>query len=258
MITLLAESKTFSKESIAISPDEFDLHTPRFEKQACEIMHSISSLSVAEISAELKLSAGLASAMWKYVSTFTDKSRGLRADEAFTGEVFRALSAASLDKEARERLRTTFRFVSSLYGYLLPDDIIRPYRLDFTSTTPFPGIKLSRFWKETTLNAIEADAENDSCHTFLNLLPADAVACLDFKSLGNKINVISPVFKEMKPDGSLRTPGSGYLKKMRGLMARLIADKGIKNQEELLKTESLHFAWSEEHTYDSSQPVFIC
>lgn len=225
MLILAAESKTMALPHL-LDPGVATSHTPLYEENAADIMSHLRDIPRPQLAAELKLGEAATRQATEWVYDFPDKRMGLPAIDAFTGVVFKALDAGSLTPEAKERASHGLRLISSLYGWLHPDDIIKPYRLDFGAKLA-PGNKaLNAYWKkDVTLALIRYLKENDMAE-IVNMLPADASRCIDWKLVKHYARVVIPQFKTT--DGnSLRTPHAGKLKRLRGEMIRDILEQDI-------------------------------
>lgn len=231
MLILAAESKTMALPHL-LDPGVATSHTPLYEENAADIMLHLRDIPRPQLAAELKLGEAATRQAAEWVYDFPDKRMGLPAIDAFTGVVFKALDAGSLTPEAKERASHGLRLISSLYGWLHPDDIIKPYRLDFGAKLA-PGNKaLNAYWKkDVTLALIRYLKENDMAE-IVNMLPADASRCIDWKLVKHYARVVIPQFKTT--DGnSLRTPHAGKLKRLRGEMIRDILEQDIDSADAL-------------------------
>ncbi len=231
MLILAAESKTMALPHL-LDPGVATSHTPLYEENAADIMSHLRDIPRPQLAAELKLGEAATRQAAEWVYDFPDKRMGLPAIDAFTGVVFKALDAGSLTPEAKERASRGLRLISSLYGWLHPDDIIKPYRLDFGAKLA-PGNKaLNAYWKkDVTLALIRYLKENDMAE-IVNMLPADASRCIDWKLVKHYARVVIPQFKTT--DGnSLRTPHAGKLKRLRGEMIRDILEQDIDSADAL-------------------------
>lgn len=234
MILLIAESKTMLDTAVPVAPDLFPARCPAGEKSAAEIMARVSRMSAPEIAALVKVSPAMAAKIVRMAYEFPNKLAGLPAIEAFTGVVFRNFDFSSLSPADKDFTASCVRIISSLYGWLRPTDIIKPYRFDFTTPiAPEGDGPLSSFWrKDVTLHLVrqlQATAETD----ILNLLPADAARCVDWKLVRRFAKVWKVDFKE--PHGNeWRTPNAGRLKAMRGHLLREIVTRRITTPAPLL------------------------
>lgn len=238
MLTLIAESKTMTPCDHTVSKDVYDSHRPVLEDICTPIVASLSQLEVNEISAETKISASLALRMKNMAMEFTDKSHGSAAIEAYTGVVFKAFDYNTLDKKARDATCTNVRIISSLYGWLRPDDIVKPYRLDFTSPAAPGGKAMSAFLKPSVTACLIDYLKNNKCTEVLDLLPGDASRCIDWNEVRKLASVTKADFKEVQSGGSIKTPNSNRLKTLRGRLLRLIVTENIATFAELKHVSS--------------------
>lgn len=241
MVILIAESKTMLTSENAVSKAVLEAATPCYENTAREIMEGLRQLSVGEISTQLKLSGSLAAKMQKMIYEFPIKSTGNRAMEAFTGVVFKALDFHSLPQEAKDRCGKRVRIISSLYGWLRPQDIVKPYRLDFTSKLeegPTAGKALNNFWKTGVTKALVNMLKANNEREIINLLPADASKCVDWKLVKRFADVWKIDFQEMREGGATKTPSAERLKALRGSLLRQMLIEDIHNPSDLTHTYS--------------------
>lgn len=238
---LIAESKTMMAAERSVSREELEANTPCFEDTASEIMVSLRDLTVGEIAAQLKLSGTLAAKMQKMIYEFPFKTTGNRAIEAYTGVVFKALDFATLTSEAQTRCSNQVRIISSLYGWLRPQDVIKPYRLDFTTRLeegPSAGKPLNTFWKLHVTKALVNMLHDSGDKEIINLLPADASKCVDWKLVKRFADVWKVDFQEVREGNVLKTPTAERLKALRGSLLRQIVTEGISGASELRSVAS--------------------
>lgn len=241
MVILIAESKTMLSAEQEVGREELSSRSPRFDATASEIMKSMRNLSVGELASMLKLSGSLASKMHKMIYEFDYKTMGLTAIEAFTGVVFKALDYASLPMEAKTRCKNEVRIISSLYGWLRPSDIIKPYRLDFTSRLedgPSADKALNSFWRKDVTMALVKMLEDSHSSEILNLLPGDAAKCIDWKLVKRFAKVWKVDFQELKENGIMKTPTAEHLKSLRGKLLRQILEEDIREVSSLMHISS--------------------
>lgn len=241
MLVLIAESKTMLSSESNIGLENYGAHKPLYDDVASEIMESLGSDTVAELASMLKLSGTLAAKMKKMIYEFGYKQTGYPAITAFTGVVFKSLDFDSLSDSAKERARDEVRIISSLYGWLRPSDIIKPYRLDFTSRLeggPSAGKTLNTFWRMDVTKALVRKLQEDHIGDILNLLPADASKCIDWKLVKRFAGVWKVDFQEMREGGVMKTPRAERLKALRGSLLRQILTEGIADIETLRHVSS--------------------
>lgn len=234
MLILIAEAKTMLAEEREISPEFFMAHKPAGEEVADNVMAYVAGMTVAEISAEVRLSATMAARLRKMALDFQDKLLGYPAIEAYTGVVFRALDYSSLNEEEKSRADSNVRIISSLYGWLSPRDVIKPYRFDYTTCLAPGDTAFSAFWRKDVTIALVRHLRESGENTILNLLPADAAKCIDWKLVKRFAKVWKIDFKEIREGGAFRTPQANLLKTLRGELLRSIIKENITTPSSLL------------------------
>ncbi len=226
MLILIAESKAMNCAMLReIDPSEQSVRLPVFLHQAAEIMASLAGMSVADIALRLGIGPKSAKAMADYIYDFTNTATGIEAVEAFTGVVFKHFDVRSLDGDTLTAMRSRLRIISSLYGWLRPDDIIKPYRLDFTSKAAPGGKPMYGYWRKDVTAALVDEIKAAGVGEVVNLLPMDASKCIDWKSVKDSAKVIVPSFKIQQGE-ALATPNATLLKAPRGsLLRHIICDR---------------------------------
>lgn len=238
MLILIAESKTMLEEGANITEEMLKTRIPSGLCVAAEVMHNIKEMNVSEIASAIKVSGPMASKILRMAHDFPMQKTGRPAIESFTGVVFKALCYSSLPDEAQEYIDANVRIISSLYGWLRPLDIIKPYRMEFTSRLA-PGDKsFSQYWrKDVTINLVRTLQERN-ISDILDLMPSDAAKCVDNKLVKRFAKIWKVDFKQLRPGGDYRTPPAGQLKTLRGELLREIAERGISNPKDLLTLET--------------------
>ena len=138
---------------------------------------------------------------------------------AFSGDVYRGLSAYDIEDNKLNKLQETVRIISGLYGLLKPLDLIQPYRLEMGTKFPVGKNKnLYEFWRKKVTQALNDELEEDEL--FLNLASNEYFKAIDVKAL--KVPVVNVAFKEFK-NGDYKMIAI-FAKIARGLMTRYIID----------------------------------
>lgn len=238
MLILIAESKTMIPCDTPVDRNIFTAHTPVFIDRAAEIMGALTRMPADELAARTRLSAAMVSRLMLMARDFPDTGTGAPAGEAFTGVVFKAFGYGTLDAAARARTQEHLAIVSSLYGWLRPADIVKPYRLDYTTPAAPDGTALAAWWRGAVtarlLDTIAAGGHN----AVIDMLPGDAARCIDWKAVKGHARVFKVDFREMGPGGATRTPHAGRLKTLRGLMLRHVMVNAIDTPEALAAAET--------------------
>ncbi|MDE5976420.1 MAG: YaaA family protein [Muribaculaceae bacterium] len=225
-----------------ISDTLFSEEKPLFESSADEIAGLFAEMPVEEISERLSVSRALASRASTMFYEFPNKSTGYCALNGFTGEVFRALDIDSLPGEAISFAHDHLMIISSLYGLLLPRNIIKPYRFDFMVENPSSGTPMNKYWKLPLTVSFVKHMKKIEENEILDLLPGEASKCLDWKLIKAFAKVIKIDFKTLDSNGNLKTPSSGKLKELRGKMLRYILENKINSLKQLSNISSHDFA----------------
>ncbi|MDE6793670.1 MAG: YaaA family protein, partial [Muribaculaceae bacterium] len=225
-----------------ITPDQFSSHIPLFEKEADNIAAFIANLSVEELAERIGISQGLAAKAKVLYYDFHNKTTGYPALQAFTGEVFKAFEYGSLSKQQQAFASEKIGIISSLYGFLNPTSIIKPYRLDFSSSGSPSGEAMWRFWKKDLTIAFVKMLKAKGEKEIVDLLPSDASKCLDWKVIKAFAKVVKIEFKILGDNATLRTPHAGKLKELRGKFLRRIIEENINNLNSVMTLDSPDFA----------------
>lgn len=238
---LIAESKTMASAETEVSREEFAACRPLFDGIANAIMDSLRDRTPEQLAAEAGITLRLAASLRRMIYEFPNKTTGLRAIEAFTGVVFRQLRLAEYDGAQREFLCDNVRIISSLYGWLRPDDIIKPYRFDFKSHVAPLGETLMKYWKKDVTIALAQELRAKGDTVIIDLLPSDAAKCVDWKLIKRFVNVYKVDFKMYDGTDVMKTPNASRLKELRGRLLDLIVRNGISSPADIATLESPDF-----------------
>lgn len=149
---------------------------------------------------------------------------------AFTGLVYRYLDAPTLTIPQWKQAQKSVRILSGLYGVLRPLDEVEAYRLEMGSKVKPKGARnLTEFWRPRLTTAVNAELTEGE--TVINLASQEYLKALDRNRLQGP--VVSPVFKERMPDGTLRT-APVHAKMARGALARFMLTDRAKVPADLL------------------------
>ena len=182
---------------------------------------------------------------------FTDKN-ARQAVYCFSGDVYVGLDAYSLPEEKIALMQKQLRILSGLYGILKPLDLMQPYRLEMGTQLKINRKKnLYEFWGKTITDSLNEELEDDEL--FVNLASQEYFKAVQSKNL--KVTVVSPIFKDFK-NGKLKII-SFFAKKARGSMVRYILDNNVTTLDELKGFNIDSYGFSEEHTLNENEPVFI-
>ena len=228
---------------------------PVFLSEAERINKLLKKKSVTGLGKLMGISENLSQLNWERNQAFQlpfSPENARPAVYTFDGDVYTGLDAYSLPIAKTAVLQNQLRILSGLYGVLKPLDLIQAYRLEMGTKFPV-GVKknLPDFWKTKVTQTLNDELEANEF--LVNLASNEYFAAIDTKAL--KSTIITPQFKYFK-NGKLKMI-SFFAKKARGMMVRYILDQECNTQADLLGFNTDGYQYSEEHTLNEMQPVFI-
>lgn len=157
-----------------------------------------------------------------------DSSNARQAVYAFSGAVYQGLDIYNVPENKLEKLQSTVRIISGLYGVLKPMDLMQPYRLEMGTKFPVGRNKnLYEFWRKKITHSLNEELEDGEL--FLNLASNEYFKTIDKKAL--KVPVVTAVFKDFK-NGEYKTIMT-FAKLARGYMTRYIIDTDANTLDDL-------------------------
>lgn len=232
MIILIAESKTMVEHQTEFPEAYLSSHTPVDEAIADETMARVSEMSAGEIAGLTGFSSTMAARLRRMAYEFPNKRVGVKAVEAFTGVVFRNFEYAAFGHDTREDVNARLRIVSSLYGWLRPDDVIKPYRMDYTTKLGPDGEPMWKLLRGKVTARLVEELTARGRRYVLDLLPGDAMKCIDISRVGEGVKFLKVDFREV--DGSkVRSPHATKLKAMRGRLLQAVFIHGLDTPEKI-------------------------
>ncbi len=204
---------------------------PIFIQEAAQIHSYLKEKSPKFLSELMEISPKLADENWernqKWKANPTAKESA-PAMYAFTGEVYRGLDAATLDKTAVDYLRKHYRILSGLYGLLRPSDRVMLYRLEMGRKFEFENYEnLYDFWREKITAQLNSELLKKD--VILNLASSEYIKSINSKKI--KASIINFDFFELKT-GKPKTVVV-YTKHARGLMVRHCAEIQAKSLDDV-------------------------
>lgn len=185
-----------------------------------KIVSLLSNYSKEELKKLLKVSDALLEENWDKIQKFQE-SVTYHAMDLYQGLAFRSFKQVADWKEHKAYAVQHLRILSALYGAIIPDECVKPYRLDLTMNLKVEGETLKKYWKERIVSSFE----KGEC--IVNL------ASSEFSSLFNKkqYDWVDVDFYEKK-EGALKQH-STISKKARGKMAAWMILHHIQDKVEL-------------------------
>ncbi|MDZ7682946.1 MAG: peroxide stress protein YaaA [Fodinibius sp.] len=228
---------------------------PRFLDEAETLNNKLANMSKDELKDLMDISQNLADLNYERYQKFStpfNKDNARQCIYAFNGSAYKELDAHSIDDEHIDFLQDSLRIISGMYGLLRPLDLMQPYRLEMGTKLQINGHdRLYDFWGDSLTEALNSELDEDEL--FVNLASKEYFKALDSDKLNT--DVIKPKFKDYK-NGNLKVIGF-YAKKNRGTMSRYLIENEIDSYEGLLGFTGNDYSYSEEHTDDKFEPVFV-
>ncbi len=228
---------------------------PRFLEVTAKLNRKLARLNKNEIARLMSISDKLAELNYTRYQEFEEnhtKKNARPAMYAFNGDVYNGLDAYSIPAEKLDKVQDSLRILSGLYGILRPLDLIQPYRLEMGTDFGIGRNKnLYEVWQKKITSQLNEELNENEL--FLNLASNEYFKAVDTKKL--KAKVISPIFKDFK-NGKLKII-SFFAKKARGAMVRYIIDTDAKSLDDIKSFDYMEYRFSEKHTQNENEPVFI-
>jgi len=241
MLILLNTTKTM--DATATGPRSIRRSTPIFQEVAASLMAPLQRLSKPRLVAQMALSPKLAAETKAVLARWGHPDQPLApALFAFTGLVYKYVTASSWNPAQVRDAQRRLVILSGLYGLLRPLDEVAAYRLEMGSRIkPTRAANLVVFWRDRLTSELNRRLEPGE--PVLNLAAQEYAKALIPSELPGPL--ISPIFKEVRPDGSLKT-APVHAKMARGAMVNHIFTTGVKQPEDLLGFEEMSWQASTE------------
>lgn len=229
--------------------------TPVFQEEALKLNSVLSKKNPKSLARLMGISEALADLNWQrnqdFELPFTPEN-ARQAVFAFNGDVYQGLDPYTLEEKYFESLQRKLRILSGLYGILKPLDLIQPYRLEMGTALRYNRKRnLYEFWEKHLTKALNEELEEGEL--FINLASKEYFKAINTKKL--KVPVITPHFKDWH-NGKLKVL-SFFAKRARGSMVRYLIETMAETLEDLKGFDYDGYRYSDEHTADPLQPVFV-
>ncbi len=242
MLLLLNSTKTMNLK--ASVPPGLTMTHPRQMELARILAAKIAGMSRTRLAALMSLSESLSKETRNNAKLWglEDRPR-IPALFAFTGMLYKSLDPENLDAAGQKNAQKRVRILSGLYGVLQPFDQIEAYRLEMGHKLVMGKTKnLVAFWKESLTAALNDDLKKGEA--VVSLAAQEYMKVVDLKKMNGP--VISPVFKERKTDGSLKTVAV-HAKKARGELVRYALMNNARTPGDLMGFRSLGWSAAEQN-----------
>ena len=230
MLSIISPAKTLDFETPSSTRD---VTQPDYLDQSRALIDILRGYSPQQLSELMGISdklAGLNAARYAEWQTPFSLDNAKPAAQAFQGDVYVGLEAATFSDADNAFAQDHLRILSGLYGMLKPLDLMQPYRLEMGTKLANPrGKDLYTFWGERISQWLNEDLAAQGDQVLLNLASQEYFGAVKPKALNARI--IDTVFKDQK-NGQYKII-SFYDKKARGLMARYVIKERLQDPEGL-------------------------
>lgn len=232
MIIVISPAKTLDFNKIN---ETLPITEPEFLCKAKELIKELKKYDATSLEKLMKISPKLAKVTYDRIQNWSDSIDNTRQCLiAFKGEVFKGIDVGSYSIEDYFYANEKLRILSGLYGILKPFDGISLYRLEMETKLTIKKYKnLYDYWGKQLLDSIITYMEKNKSKILVNLASYEYFKAIEYIKKSNKIEVITPIFKENK-NGEYKII-TIKAKRARGLMTSYIIKNKIENLEELKK-----------------------
>jgi len=231
MLIVISPAKKLDFES---SPQTDEFTMPDSLDESSELIDTLRGYTVKQLEKLMHLSSNLAQLNYDRYQDWSQPFNPQNAKQSiltFKGDVYAGINIESFSDEALGFTQDHLRILSGLYGLLRPLDLMQPYRLEMgTRLENNRGKNLYEFWGSHITDLINKHLKKISSDTLVNLASNEYFKSVKTKEL--KGQIITPVFKEKRDDGSYKIIGI-YAKKARGMMSAFILKNKITDVEKI-------------------------
>jgi len=251
MLTVISPAKSLDMDPVSV-----DVTMPDFQKDAISLAKTSRNLTLGALKDLMSISDDLARLNRDRFKAFEDdpsKDQTKAAALMFNGDTYQGLEAKTLSDADMAYAQDHLRILSGLYGLLRPLDAVQPYRLEMGSRLKTRrGKSLYDYWGTTLSKALNDLGDAQNTDILVNCASQEYFGAADTNSL--KLNVINPVFMEVKDDRPRIV--SFFAKRARGAMARHIIENRVIDMDALKSFNSGGYAYDADLS-EANKPVFL-
>ena len=252
MYALLSPAKKLNQPTVEISPT-----IPTLIENATELVDILKQYSSQEFGELCGISDNLATLNVGRFQSFNTPFTPANASPAattFAGDTYVGLDAATCSKEEMLWAQKHIGILSGLYGLLRPLDLMQAYRLEMGTRLPTDsGKNLYQYWGSAITKQINIALDVSTDKTVVNLASNEYWKSVKPKLLAGP--VVTPVFKETRPDGTVKVI-SFLAKRARGSFARFLIDNRVETAAELTTFDRDGYRYQPDQS-DGSTLLFI-
>ena len=242
MKILLSPAKKMNVNTDDLAP----LGLPVFMEQTEEILHFLQGLSYAEAKKLWACNDRIAEKNYDRLKSMDLYHRLTPAILSYEGIAYQYMAPVVFESDEFAYVQEHLRILSAFYGVVKPMDGVAPYRLEMQAKAKVAGTKdLYEYWGDKLYREVLDDS-----HIIINLASKEYSRCIEKYLLPEDI-YITCVFGESS-GGKIVQKGV-YAKMARGEMVRFMAEKQIKDPDEVKMFDRLGYKFradlSDEKTF---------
>lgn len=242
MKILLSPAKKMNVNTDDLAP----LGLPVFMEQTEEILRFLQGLSYAEAKKLWVCNDRIAEQNYDRLKSMDLYHRLTPAILSYEGIAYQYMAPVVFESGEFAYVQEHLRILSAFYGVVKPMDGVTPYRLEMQAKAKVAGTKdLYEYWGDKLYREVLDDS-----HIIINLASKEYSRCIEKYLLPEDI-YITCVFGESS-GGKIVQKGV-YAKMARGEMVRFMAEKQIKDPDEVKKFDRLGYKFradlSDEKTF---------
>lgn len=162
---------------------------------------------------------------------------------SYEGIAYQYMAPTVFDNEQLKYIQEHLRILSAFYGVIKPMDGVTPYRLEMQAKMSIGSVKnLYEFWGDKLYKEVR-----DESRIIINLASKEYYKCIDRYLTKGDIFITCDFVEEA--NGKLVTKGT-YAKMARGEMVRFMAEKNIKNPQDIKGFKRLGYIFKEKLSND--------
>lgn len=233
-------------KKMKIETDSFQMETkPVYLKETEKILKKMQSLSYEEAKAVWKCNDKLAQLNYERIQNMNLYEGLTPAIFSYEGLQYQHMSPLVFSDEAITYIKENLKILSGFYGVLSPFDGVTPYRLEMQSLLEVEGKKdLYEFWQDKLYQKVV-----DEDRVIINLASKEYSKIIE-KYLKPEDRMITIIFGELS-DGKVKQKGT-FAKMARGEMVRYLAERNIKDPEQIKGFTQSGYRFSKEHSNEKN------
>ena len=249
MLIVISPAKKLDFDSL---PQTDDFTIPDCLSDSSELIDTLRNYSAKQLEKLMHLSTNLAQLNFDRYQDWHLPFKPQNAKQAiltFKGDVYAGMNIESFSDDDLNFTQAHLRILSGLYGLLRPLDLMQPYRLEMgTRLENTRGKNLYEFWGSQITELLNKQLKDIGSQTLINLASNEYYKSVKHKDI--KGQIITPIFKEKRDDGSYKIIGI-YAKKARGMMSAYILKNNMEKAEQIKNFTEAGYSYSPDLSTDT-------